>query len=107
MENGRTQALMLHADCFASTFDLHAHHILQDVHTLLVPDAQSIRARLHQLNVYGPGPRVVVDKVLPTSTLRSTCIENNMRCALKREIRCKQTLQCLQVRSNSLCIYRM
>jgi hypothetical protein len=49
------QVLSLLADRFASTFHLSAYSILRDVQSLLLEDAQSIRARLQRLNVYRPG----------------------------------------------------
>ena len=59
----------LPADQFASTFNIYEHPILKDVRTLLVPDAQSVRARLHQLTVHGPGGGVVLHKVRTASDM--------------------------------------
>ena len=53
----------LSADQFVTTFNIYEHPILKDVRTLLVPDAQSVRARLHQLTVHGPGGGFVLHKV--------------------------------------------
>ena len=66
LDDSYRRALALPVNRFASTFDLSAHHILHDVHAMLMPDAQSVRSRLHKLNVYGPGGFFKAHKVLHT-----------------------------------------
>lgn len=55
LDDGYRKALALPLDRFATTFDLAADNTLRDVQALLMPDAARISARLHKLNVYGPG----------------------------------------------------
>ena len=55
LDDSYRRALALPTDRFSTSFDLSAHYIIWDVRSLLRPDAHSIRAHLHKLNVYGPG----------------------------------------------------
>lgn len=55
LDDSYRKALALPVDCCATSFNLAAFDILPDVHELLMSDAPRIAARLHKLNVYGPG----------------------------------------------------
>lgn len=55
LDDSYRKALALPVDRFATSFSLGEHTIMPVVQELLMPDAPSIAARLHKLNVYGPG----------------------------------------------------
>lgn len=55
LDDSCRKALPLPIDRFAVNFSLAEHDIMPVVQELLMPDAPSTAARLHKLNVYGPG----------------------------------------------------
>jgi hypothetical protein len=73
---GSDGALALPTDRFASSFDLPAHYILQDLHALLFPDAQSIRAQLRKLSVYRPGGKAFKAFEVGVAIVCSCCFQH-------------------------------
>ncbi|KAK9817143.1 hypothetical protein WJX72_010262 [[Myrmecia] bisecta] len=62
------KALQLDPDRFATTFDLAAHDILDDIASVMMPEASHVRALLYKLNIYRPGDHFKVHVDTPRST---------------------------------------